>query len=119
MTHTERTEYTVKAIKLFNGREGTGFNCNLYRGNTKVAKVIDDASGGEVSFNWTDLESQRVETTGVDYKGEPRIFIDTPEESLFRTYCLGLPKWDCNDKMVHTNMDIAVTDLVNNKLDSK
>tara|TARA_R100000808_G_C2126181_1_gene136413 strand:- start:687 stop:959 length:273 start_codon:yes stop_codon:yes gene_type:complete len=89
--------YQVKNIKLFDGREGTGFNATLYRGNTKVAKVVDDASGREVSFNW----------------------IDNQEESLFRTYCLSLPKWDCEGKMVHTNMDIAVTDLVNNTLDSK
>ena len=111
--------YQVKKIRLFNGRKGGGFNCNLYRGNAKVAEVIEDGTGREVSFNWTDLESTRVETNGIDYKNEPRVFKDTPEESLFRTYCLGLPKWDCNGKMVHTNMDIAVTDLVNSKLDSK
>ena len=92
------TMYQVKKIVLFRGREGEGYNCNLYRGNAKVAEVIDDASGGEVDFNWTDLESTRVETNGIDYKDEPRVFKDTPEESLFRTYCLGLPKWDCNGK---------------------
>ena len=108
--------YQVKKIRLFNGRKGGGFNCNLYRGNAKVAEVIEDGTGREVSFNWTDLESTRVETNGIDYKNEPRVFKDTPEESLFRTYCLGLPKWDCNGKMVHTNMDIAVSDLVKNAL---
>jgi hypothetical protein len=120
MTHTERTEYTVKAIKLFRGNEGVGFNCNLYRGNVKVAEVTETASGGEVDFYWTDQGLTRVETNGIDpYTDEPRVFKDTPEESLFRTYCLGLPKWDCGGEMVHTNMDIAVSDLVNNKLDSK
>ena len=41
------TMYQVKKIRLFNGREGGGFNCNLYRGNAKVAEVIEDGSGGE------------------------------------------------------------------------
>ena len=112
--------YQVKKIRLFNGREDEGFNCNLYRGNTKVAEVIEDGSGGKVDFNWTDLKLTRVETNGIDpYKDEPRIFKDTPEESLFRTYCLGLPKWDCNGKMVHRCMHIAMDDLVNNALAAK
>jgi len=112
--------YQVKKIKLFRGREGEGYNCNLYRGNSKVAEVRDDASGGEVDFDWTDQELTRVETNGIDpYKDEPRIFKDTPEESLFRIYCLGLPKWDCNGKMVHRCMHIAMDDLVNNALAAK
>ena len=114
------TMYQVKKIKLFRGREGEGYNCNLYRGNSKVAEVRDDASGGEVDFDWTDQELTRVETNGIDpYKDEPRIFKDTPEESLFRIYCLGLPKWDCNGKMVHRCMHIAMDDLVNNALAAK
>jgi hypothetical protein len=113
------TMYQVKKIRLFNGREGGGFNCNLYRGNAKVSEVIEDGSGGEVDFNWTDQELTRVETNGIDYKDEPRVFKDTPEESLFRTYCLGLPKWDCNGKMVHQCMDIAIHALVNNALAAK
>ena len=111
--------YQIKKIVSFNGMEGGGFNCDLYRGSTQVAEVIDDASGGDVHFYWTDQGSPRVETNGVDYKDEPKIYKDTPEESLFRTHCLALPKWDCNGKMVHTDMDIAVTNLVNNTLSAR
>ena len=112
--------YHVKKIVMFNGIEGEGYNCNLYRDKTKIAEVINDASGGDVNFYWTDQGSPRVETNGIDpYKDEPRVFKDTPEESLFRTYCLGLPKWDCNGKMVHRCMDIAIEDLVNDTLSAR
>jgi hypothetical protein len=111
--------YTVKNIKTFNGMEGSGFNCNLYRDKTKIAEVIDDASGGMIIFYWADQEAPRVETNGVDYKDEPKIYKDTPEESLFRTHCLGLPKWDCNGTMVHTDMDLYIEELVNQKLMSQ
>lgn len=46
-------DYSVKNIKTFMGREGHGFNANLYRGKKKIAFVIDDASGGEVDVDWT------------------------------------------------------------------
>ena len=111
--------YTVKNIKTFNGMEGSGFNCNLYRDKTKIAEVIDDASGGMIIFYWADQGSPRVETNGVDYKDEPKIYKDTPEESLFRTHCLGLPEWDCNGTMVHTDMDIVVTDIINDTLSAR
>ena len=45
-------EYSVKNIKSFQGREGYGFNCNLYRGKKKIAFCYDDASGGEVRIDW-------------------------------------------------------------------
>ena len=39
-------EYSVKNVKSFQGREGYGFNCNLYRNNRKIGFCMDDASGG-------------------------------------------------------------------------
>jgi len=45
-------DYSVKGVKSFQGREGLGFNCNLYRGKKKVAFCYDDASGGEVRIDW-------------------------------------------------------------------
>jgi len=40
--------YSVKNVKSFQGREGYGFNCTLYRDGKKVGSCIDDASGGEM-----------------------------------------------------------------------
>jgi len=41
-------DYSVKNVKSFQGREGYGFNCTLYRNGKKVGSCIDDASGGEM-----------------------------------------------------------------------
>jgi hypothetical protein len=38
--------YTLKAIKTFTGREGYGFNANLYKGGKKIGMVRDMADGG-------------------------------------------------------------------------
>ena len=43
---TDFGDYSVKNIKSFQGREGYGYNCNLYRNGKKVAFCYDDASGG-------------------------------------------------------------------------
>ena len=45
-------DYSVKAIKSFQGREGYGFNANLYRGKKKVAFAMDSANGGEIDIDW-------------------------------------------------------------------
>jgi hypothetical protein len=55
--------YSVKNVKSFEGREGIGYNATLYRGTKRVAKVIDDASGGPVQFNWLDYKVARVDVT--------------------------------------------------------
>ena len=53
-------DYSVKKVKSFMGREGCGFNCDLYRKNKKVASCIDDASGGEMYLYWTtDIEKEQ------------------------------------------------------------
>jgi len=46
--------YSVKAVKRFIGREGHGFNADLYLNNNKIAFVYDDASGGEINFQFED-----------------------------------------------------------------
>jgi hypothetical protein len=53
ITVTNFGDYSVKSVKSFMGREGYGFNANLYRGKKKIAFVRDDASGGEVDVDWT------------------------------------------------------------------
>lgn len=46
--------YTIKGLKSFIGQEGYGYNVSLYRDGKRVAFIIDDASGGEVDFQWLD-----------------------------------------------------------------
>ena len=43
--------YQIKNVKQFRGMEGYGFNATLYKGNTKIADFIDDASGGELNVD--------------------------------------------------------------------
>jgi len=45
-------DYSVKNVKSFRGHDGYGFNANLYRGNKKVAFLLDEAHGGEVDIDW-------------------------------------------------------------------
>jgi len=45
-------EYLVKNVKSFQGREGYGYNANLYRGKKKVAFCKDMANGGDVDIDW-------------------------------------------------------------------
>lgn len=45
-------DYSVKAVKMFQGHDGYGFNCNLYRGKKKIASCHDGAYGGEVEIRW-------------------------------------------------------------------
>jgi hypothetical protein len=37
---------TVKNVKTFTGREGIGFNCDLYLDGKQIAQVLNDAGGG-------------------------------------------------------------------------
>ena len=39
--------YEIKNLKTFNGREGKGYNANLFRDGKKVAELIDSGDGGE------------------------------------------------------------------------
>tara|TARA_R110002020_G_scaffold222268_1_gene430742 strand:+ start:672 stop:1232 length:561 start_codon:yes stop_codon:yes gene_type:complete len=113
-------KYSVKAVHTFHGHDGYGWECNLYNEqNKKVAKVVEDGWGGDLNFYWTDTALPRIETDGVDWQDAPIKYKDTPAQSELRTHCLTLPKWDCNGEMVHTSMDIYVTDLVNEALELK
>ena len=52
-------KYEVKGVTTFRGREGYGFNANLYRNGTKVALVMDQCNGGEFIFEWVDGSSKK------------------------------------------------------------
>ena len=52
------SKYTVRKVKTFVGHEGDGFNLELLRDGVPVAFVIDDANGGEISFDWYDRDER-------------------------------------------------------------
>jgi hypothetical protein len=77
--------YTVKGVKGFMGREGAGFNCNLYRGGKKVGHCIDDASGGGMyPIDWDAKVDRKVEQTLLDrhIKSLPTVESDLCAEGL-------------------------------------
>lgn len=45
-------DFTLKSVKQFRGREGNGFNADLWCQGKKVAFACDDASGGEMQIEW-------------------------------------------------------------------
>ena len=98
-----KTEWYVKNVKIFDGMEGQGFNCSLYRGDKKVAEAIDDASGGQIDFRWLGAREN---------------------EAAFAAYCLTLPKWGSQFEVggfdrFDTTPDIAITDMVNEFMEDR
>lgn len=104
--------YTVKNIKTFIGMEGQGFNASLYRDNKKVAFVIDDASGGELNFEWVDYKD-KAEVKGINFLGKEYSYTGTLEEKALAEYVATLPKRNFRDKEMHVSIDLFVEDLVN------
>jgi hypothetical protein len=51
----ESHEYTIKGVKTFRGMDGQGLNATLYRGDKKVALILDEGCGGEMSFDFLDF----------------------------------------------------------------
>lgn len=113
--------YTVKNVKTFRGHDGNGWEASLYNpAGKRVAVVVEDGWGGGLQFHWEDHDQPRVETNGLDYKGNPLIYKDTPFESALRTHCLSLPEWEGFDgNMMATDMDIYVGGLVEDALTAK
>jgi len=58
--------YSVKGVKLFEGREGEGFNLTLLRNGKPVAFCIDSGNGGDVRMDWTDGGWQGAEAKALD-----------------------------------------------------
>jgi hypothetical protein len=86
--------YTIKGLKTFTGNEGQGYNVSLYRNGKRVAFVIDDASGGEVDFQWCDHNAPRVEFQNADFRNKGTVIRGTPEEKILNDFIRGkeLPK---------------------------
>jgi hypothetical protein len=104
-------EYSVKAVKSFLGREGYGFNCNLYRKGKKVAFCYDDASGGPISIDWLGAPPCGATDTQWD---EWRAFRNE-EEKLLNTHVATFPKVKSNfsDNELTIDPEWFVTELVN------
>ena len=71
--------FDIKKFKSFTGREGYGFNAELWMDGKKAAFVIDEASGGEFSYHW---ENNELEAQFTEYvKALPRepIASDAPD----------------------------------------
>ena len=83
--------YSVKNVKTFRGEDGLGFACTLYRGNKRIAYVVDPADGSFCRWD----------------------FFDANEEKEFDKHCKNLPKIKNEYGEYSPTWDIVVTDLVN------
>lgn len=112
--------YTVKAVKEFRGHDGHGYECKLYKANKPVAVVVDDGWGGGLQFHWNDADAEQVDVAVFNLQSQERvIYKGTPEESAFAEFCEKLPKWKCNDKMIHTCMDVFTGQAVEDFLQAR
>jgi len=84
-------DYSVKKVKSFQGREGYGYNADLYWGTKKVASILDEGCGGEAWVYWDDIEEEKVDITRTDYKGEKHTYRGTPEEKILREHIETIP----------------------------
>lgn len=75
--------YTLTGMKTFRGQEGNGFNATLLKDGRKVCLVYDDASGGPMSFEWTDYAAPRVVFDTVGWNEKPFQRQCTPLEKEF------------------------------------
>ena len=105
--------YTIKSLKSFIGIEGHGFNVVLCRDSKPVAFVCDDASGGEISFDWYDNKEAPVVINGINYLNAPYSYNGTPEEKIFMEYVSTLTRWcDYEKKDVVMTGDVFVSNII-------
>lgn len=48
-------KYSVTKIKTFRGMDGEGLNAVLLKDGKKVADLLDEGCGGEMHFDWVDM----------------------------------------------------------------
>ncbi len=102
-------KYAVAKIKTFRGMEGSGLNADLLRDGKKVAEILDEGSGGPVSYDWVDGHH------------------DTPEQEKFMAFIeaerLKIPKDQKDDDGFNNHelfcSEIWVWDEVNRILDDR
>jgi hypothetical protein len=92
-------KYTVKGIKTFQGREGIGYECSLYRDHKRIGKVVNVANGGESSF-----------------------YLDDREKEILDTYCKTLPPIDSGRNLLpplEVDAGLYIEELVNDVANKK
>lgn len=107
--------YEIKGVKTFQGREGGGYNANLYLRGKKIAEVIDDAGGGPLQIHWLDHATRSpVEVTE---HGKARTVMMTSQEKALHDHILTLPPIPADVKTgcpeMSMNDEIFIDDLVN------
>jgi len=108
---TDFGDYSIKNLKTFQGREGYGYNCNLYRQNKKIAFCYDDASGGMVHIDWANFPKNRTDETMTEWKA----WCDE-EERLLNEHLSTLPPIDTPYPSMPTmevNEEIFLDELIN------
>lgn len=73
------------------GTDAPGFNATLYRGDKKIATLIESGGGGCIDYTWLDYKVPRVEIKITDSKGKPHTFSGTPEEKILCEFIETLP----------------------------
>jgi hypothetical protein len=112
-------KYEVKNVKGFMGMDCPGYNCTLYCDGKRVAKVINDGSGGPTMFEWLDRDAPRVDITFHDYKDEVRTYKGTPQEKRLVEYA-DSQTYECPDGSTRThNAETLVGDLVGDYEETK
>ncbi len=98
---TDAPVYSVKGVKSFQGREGLGFECSLYKDGKRLGTVTDVANGGgQLQMN---LKTREQETELEDYcKTLPQLsYMNDGKEKFFDSdpciFVGGLvDKWETN-----------------------
>lgn len=83
------SKYEVKGVKSWTGRDGYGYECNLYRDGKKVARVLNEGNGGQTMFYWADTEAPKVEVTH-DFYGKEVTRKVSPEEAALLEHVKGM-----------------------------
>jgi hypothetical protein len=71
-------EYTIKNVKSFQGLEGHGFSCTLYRDGKKIGTVTDSAQGGMIDFFITKEEQEILDNYCKQFPANTDYGITTP-----------------------------------------
>lgn len=116
-------KYEVKNVKGFMGMDCPGFNATLYRDGVKVAFLIDDGNGGEVSFDWVDRSGPRVEVPWVNHQNEAIVIRGcTVEEGKLYDFLRG-KTWNMGPELggkdIQTDPGYFVSELVGEFEDAK
>lgn len=52
-------KFEVKKVKSFTGRDGQGYNVDLWMDGAKIAYVLNEGNGGETNFEFVSKEAEK------------------------------------------------------------